>query len=128
MPISLEPHVSKGREDQPAIFFDRVRGNAGALITQASLSAVTYKVFDRARTEVASGTVTISSAVSDSLVTSDAAWTAAGGSSTGYNFKHTVPSTAFATPGRYIIEYKFVASGETFWLVFFHDCGGIITS
>jgi hypothetical protein len=129
MPISIEPHISRGREDQSATFFDRVRGNSGALITQASFTAITYKVFDRAGTEVATGTVTIGSSVFDTLQTSDAAWTAAGGSSTGYNFKHTIPASAFANPGRYRVEYKFdPTSGDDFFLVFDHECAGIRTS
>lgn len=98
----------------------RVVGNAGTAITQASLTAITAKVFDldstTPDTAVATPTVTISSAVFDTLQTDDR-WDA---DDTGYNFKFEVAASAFSTGGRrYRIEFLFdPTSGENFWVVF----------
>ena len=98
----------------------RVVGQAGSAVTQASLSSITCKVFDlqgaAPGTAVSEPTVTISSAVFDSLQT-DARWTE---DATGYNFAHQVASSVVADGGHaYRVEYKFTpASGQTFYVVF----------
>lgn len=102
-------------EDQPVTVMSRVRGLSGAYITQASLSAITCKVYNSTGTLVTSPTVTISSAVYDTLQTSDVRWTR---DTTGYNFLFTIPATAFPLPGYYRVEFKFTPSaGDPFHLV-----------
>ena len=76
---------------------------------QANLSTITYAVYDMAdpTTATASGSVTIASAIYDTLQTNPV-WTDA----TGYNFLHTIGPTAFPTGGHvYQAEYKITYSG-----------------
>lgn len=107
-------------EDSGAYLMARVIGNAGTMITQASLSALTYKVFDLNSdapfTPTQSGSLTVSAVVFDTLQT-DARWSA---DSTGYNFGHVIPA-AWLTDGGHVfkIEYRFTpVSGEVFHVVF----------
>lgn len=102
-------------EDAGAMLMARVTGNDGAAITQASLSTITYKVFDL-KTEVSTGSLTISSVVFDTLQT-DARWTV---DSTGYNFRWDAPASLFTTSGhQYRVEIRFTpASGAIFWAIF----------
>jgi hypothetical protein len=106
-------------EDGGATVLARVLGNSGAAITQASLTGISYKVFDLQSatpdTAIATGTVTVATSVFDTLQT-DAIWSA---DSTGYNFKHALAATCFPNGDRtYRVEYLFdPASGENFWLV-----------
>src|SRR6187402_145567 len=93
-------------EDGGATFMARVLGNAGTAITQATISSITCNVYDMTAPTVAviSPTVTVNSVVFDTLQT-DARWTA---DTTGYNFLHAMPATAFPTGKRnYKVEYKF---------------------
>lgn len=97
----------------------RIYGNAGTVITQASLGSITYKVNvldeDDVETEVATGTITISSAVYDTLQTSDPRWTK---DTTGWNFIFVVPAATFTSANaglRHRVDVRFVpASGEPF--------------
>jgi hypothetical protein len=111
--------IIRGRffEDGGATVLARVIGQAGSNITQASLSTITYAIYAaETGTSVATGTVTISSSVYDTLQTSDARWTH---DTTGYNFTHALTASNFASGDkRYRVEYKFTpVSGEVFWLV-----------
>ncbi len=114
MPTPIQGNIY---EDGGASVMARVIGNAGTAITQASLSSISYKVFDLATGETAlqSGVLTISAVVFDALQT-DARWTA---DSTGYNFLHACPASWFTDANhQYRIEYKFTpASGEVCWVV-----------
>ena len=107
-------------EDGAATCMARVLGNAGTAITQASLTAITYKIYDidsdTPTTVVSSGTVTISTDVFDTLQTG-ARWTI---DSTGYNYLTTFAASNFATPNhRYVIEVTFdPTSGDNFPCVF----------
>lgn len=107
-------------EDGGAQCMARVSGQDGAAITQASLSSITCKVFDISTSTpdgvVATPTVTISTSVFDTLQT-DARWTK---DSTGYNFRHSLAASVFATGDHvYRVEYKLApTSGEAFWLAF----------
>ena len=101
----------------------RMVGNAGAFVTQASLSSITYKLFDLSSatpdTTVASGTVTISGNVYDTVQTPalDPRWTR---DSIGYNFRYAAPGSWF-TPGDHVfrIEFTFTpTSGEVFYALF----------
>jgi hypothetical protein len=102
----------------------RIRGNAAALITQASLTTITYAVYDvtvRANPGLilAATPLTISAVVFDTLQTTDARWNNSGGDATGYNFAHAIGSTVFPSGDHvYRIEYYFTpASGAQFAFV-----------
>lgn len=125
------PPLTQGTiwEDSGVTNLARIVGNSAVNVTQASLSSISYKVFDlnTSTTEaVASGPLTISSVIFDTLQT-DARWTA---DSTGYNFRHEVAASVFATARhRYRIEYLFTpTTGQPFWAVFEIITGQIYTS
>lgn len=96
----------------------RVYGDAGTAITQASLSGITYAVYEETNANavvVASTALTVSSVVYDALQTSDPRWTV---DSTGYNFAHALSASAFPNAGRFRVEYVFTpASGSAFVFV-----------
>lgn len=120
MTCNGKPTVGYVTEDGGASFLARLVGHSGSNVTQASLSAITVKVFDMDSadpdTEVYSETLTISSVIFDTLQT-DSRWTV---DTTGYNFLHAMSATAFPTGGHnYRVEYKFTpASGQVFWALF----------
>lgn len=102
-------------EDTGNVFMARVKGIDGNYILQADLSSITYAVFNMttgSAVAVINDTVTISTAVFDTLQT-DGIWT---WDTTGYNFLHVMPATAFPTGGNvYAVEYTFTpASGPVF--------------
>ena len=117
-------------EDGGATCLARVLGNAGTAITQASLTSIGCKVFDlnstTPETAVSTPTVTIASAVFDTLQT-DARWTV---DSTGYNFLFVIAASVLTTGDhRYRVEFKFTpASGEVFWLVYELHAQAVSTS
>ena len=108
-------------EGYAATCMARILGNSGTAITQASLTSITYYVYDpqsaTPNTAIATGSVTISSAVSDTLVTNDARWRV---DTTGRNFIYTIAGSAFPDPRRHY-EAEFVfdpsAAGEENFLV-----------
>jgi hypothetical protein len=108
-------------EDEGLFLMARVLGNAGTAITQASLTAITYGVYDVATgtaTVTAGTALTISSVVFNTyqVTAVDPRWTL---DTTGYNFATSIPASAFPTGGAtYQVEILFdPASGENFWLV-----------
>lgn len=105
-------------EDAGVSLMARVYAADATILVQADLSSITCSVYDVSSpsSAVATPTVTISSVVFDTLQT-DARWTE---DSTGYNFRHDLAATVFATPGKiYRVEYKFTQTGgEIFFLVF----------
>lgn len=108
----------------------RIRGSDGNLITQASLLAIAYSVYDidAAASLVSSTALTISSVVYDSLQQTDQIWTkdALGRPGTdqehGYNFKAILPASSVpvASSGNRIqIDVAFTpTSGEQFRLTY----------
>lgn len=91
-------------EDAPVALMDRVRNLSHAYITQASLTSVTYKVYAcNTKDDViaangtigASGTLTVSTVVYDTLQTA-APWTK---DATGYNLRYDSPGTDRPTGG-----------------------------
>lgn len=105
-------------EDGGASLMARVVGNDAANITQASISSITCNVYDAQELgePILTPTVVVSTSVFESLQT-DARWTV---DSTGYNFRHDLPATAFPDGGKcYRVVYKFTpVSGEAFYKVF----------
>lgn len=81
----------------------------GVNATQSVLSAITWKAWDEQNTGTvhASGTLTVSSVVFDTLQT-DGRWSA---DATGYNFRHDITQATFTDPGRYLIEYAVTMTG-----------------
>lgn len=120
MTCNGKPTVGYVTEDGGAGFLARLVGNSAANVTQASLSSASVKVFDLDSddpdTAVYTATLTISSVIFDALQTDDR-WTV---DSTGYNFRHDMPASAFPTGSHnYRVEYKFTpTSGEVFWALF----------
>lgn len=123
--------ATSGFEDTAHTFMARIRGNAYSLITQATTSTITCAIYDRASatpgTAVATPTVTVSSAIFDTLQT-DGRWTvdtsSAPGSdgSAGYNFLFQVAGSAFSGPSRvYDVEFRITpTSGEVITQGFRH--------
>lgn len=104
-------------EDSSLCVMARIKGNLGGNLTQAYLSAITCRVYSATGTLVSSPTVTVASAVYDTLQTTDddPRWEE---DDDGYNFLHVIPASAFATPQIYRVEYKFTPnSGDPFYLV-----------
>ena len=98
----------------------RVVGESATYITQASLSTITYKVYDPSLigspAPISSGSLTISSVVFDALQT-DARWNL---DSIGYNFRWNMPAGTLPLSNRaYRIEIKCTTtSGWVFTLVY----------
>ena len=87
----------------------------GDRILQADLSAIVWSLFEldgELSVAIVDGaTLTIADVIFDTLQT-DSRWTK---DSTGYNFKHQIPSANLATGGHtFRAEYKFTAGGESF--------------
>lgn len=113
----------------------RIAGVAGNLLTQASVSSISYQVTNLTLGQVAgSGTLTVSQVVFNSLVQNDPRWTADSASQPGadglwgYNFLTTLPASIFpvssvvsppplvaAAPQTYQVDIVFTpTSGQPF--------------
>lgn len=107
-----EPFTSEIWEDSGPVLMARIFNHAGTLVTQASVSAIAYKVFDLSApaTATATGTLTVSSVIFDTLQ-AGVIWTS---DSVGYNFRWATPASLFPTGGRtYRVEIVLdMASGE----------------
>lgn len=104
-------------EDGGASFMARIVGNDAVAITQAAITAITCAVVNAVTlASVATPTIAVASTVFDSYQT-DARWTV---DTTGYNFRHDMPASSFATGDTtYEIDYLFdPVSGENFPVVF----------
>jgi len=90
----------------------RWRGSTGGNLKQANVTTIAYQVHDlhvsSTAGAVASSTgLTVSDVIFDTLQT-DERWTK---DTTGYNFRHTLGSTVFATGGHtYRVEYRLTES------------------
>ena len=96
-------------EDSVAVFLVRIAGVDGVNLTQASLTAVSYAVFDPDGQEILSGDLVIADVIFDTLQTGDPRWERCCPSDVeGFNFRHVMPATAFPTGGATNrVEYKF---------------------
>lgn len=120
----------------------RIRGNSHALVTQASVTSITYSVWDvqayldsngetDATAVVTTTSMTVSAVVFDALQQSDGLWTKDGPGrlgpdlAWGYNFKFVVPAVSFtvARSGhRHRVDVLVTpVSGEQFRLPFEFD-------
>ena len=108
-------------EDQPAFLMRRIRSAADVDITQATISTITYVVYDLADDSVVttSTSLTVASVVFDTLQVTDA-WTSQGGDATGYNFGAELPGTNWVTSGKLLrVEFTFTpTSGSAFKVAF----------
>lgn len=134
MPVKPKIHYGTAIEDSGAFLMDRVYGNAGTAITQASISSIAYGVYEhasKADAETATDgdlvagaatSLTVSSVVFDTLQTS-APWDSAADAS-GYNFKYDSPAADRPTGGKwYRHEIVFTsASGAKFAIVWVIEC------
>lgn len=117
-------------EDSGFSIMDRVKGQTGSYITQASISAITatfYNIDDEDNPSAIGSPVslTVASVVFDTLQT-DSRWTR---DATGYNFRYDVPATFTATPCKMRIEVKYdPASGENFHVVWEGTVGALHAS
>ncbi len=97
----------------------RVIGNNGQAIVRADIQSIACKVISvtGGGTTAATPAIVVASVVFNSLQTGDPRWT---GDTTGYNFLHVIPASAFATPqADYKIQYVFTpATGEPFAIGF----------
>ncbi len=100
---------------QPTILMAPVRDLTGAYITVAGLSTITYTVYDLSSdtpgTPISgpTGITPISSVVLDVPQVDPVRWKL---DETGYNFIHTLPSTAFPTADHhYAVSYLFTPTG-----------------
>lgn len=94
-PITAEAKVIQGTN--PTLLA-RVRNPAGSLVTQAAVSAITFKTYDTAAPTVVvtSGSLDESVVIHDTLQT-DARWTA---DTTGYNFEWIMPTANAPNTGK----------------------------
>lgn len=107
-------------EDNPAFLMKRAFNTAGADITIASISTITYTIHDTADgTEVVAQTsLTVADVVFDTLQITDA-WLNAGGEADGYNVGAELPGSGWATPGQILQIQATVTpvSGSVFPLI-----------
>ena len=128
--MSVKTNKVTAFEDSGVSLMDRIQGNGGTNITQASLTGIAFSVYSftdaanaddaSAGTLVTSGTLTISAVVFDTLQTA-APWDSTV-DSTGYNFRYDALAAQRATGGlwhRYEIVFT-PATGQPFvvvWIV-----------
>ena len=106
-----EPSIAKAAifEDHGGTFLARVKSQSDTeYITQAKISSITCYVYKKGTSgdAIAEIPLTVSSVVSDSLVTDDHRWTA---DTTGYNFIYHVPGCVFSAGAiTYRVEFVFI--------------------
>lgn len=115
-------------EDGGVALMGRVVGNNAALINQATIDEITYKVYEKgdAVNIAVNSPLTVSNVVFDSLQT-DARWTK---DATGYNFRHDLVPAELPEGGKvYIVEFKFVPEvGSQFYGIYSVDTLSLIQS
>jgi hypothetical protein len=113
-------------EDGGVTLMDRVYGNAGTALTQATTTSIVLAVYqcnteDDAENAVGTvlsgvgGSLTVSAVVYDSLQTA-APWTK---DTTGYNFRYNAAATHLPVGGKWY-RFEFLVtptSGAAFWVV-----------
>ena len=106
-------------EGQPFIPIARVTNTAGAYITQAAVSSISYAVANAATlVSTGTGSLVVADVVFDTLQTG-ANWNVDG---TGYNFLATIPATCFPDGNViYRVEVSFVPTSGTA-IVLAYDC------
>jgi hypothetical protein len=106
-------------EDSGKRLMNRITDDSGTDLEQADVSSIAYTVYDAAdlSSSTASGSLTVSTVIYDTLQT-DSAWDT---DSTGYNFGWSAPSSIFSKGGILNkVEIAFTpASGEAFKLIWF---------
>jgi hypothetical protein len=92
----------------------RVLGQDAALLTQASITSITWHVVNAVGTQTGSGTLTVADVIYDSAQTGNG-WP----HNDGYNFRYVVPGASFPAAGCYQVEFHYTpATGEGFADVF----------
>ena len=127
MPV---PDIIKGVaiEDGGATLLARIVGNSAVNITIASITGITYQVFQKGTTvDIAENSpLTPSNVIFDALQT-DAVWTI---DSTGYNFSYAAVALEFPTGNEvFSFEFKFDPTvGEDFYVLYEINTLGLIGS
>lgn len=134
MPARPKINFGTAFEDTGCSLMDRVYGNAGAAITQATIANIAYKVYEHTTKELAilaaSGTLvagtasslTVATVVFDTLQTA-APWDTTA-DALGYNFRYDSPAVDRPTGGKwYRHEIVFTpTSGVPFAVVWIVEC------
>ena len=111
------PIVGRGEvyEDSAAVILARISDAAGATISQATVSAVNYEVWQKNGTAavITTTALTVNTVCYTALQTNATMWTV---DDTGYNFKHTLGTNILTTANtQYVIQYNFtMVSGDVF--------------
>lgn len=116
--MSAIPIYGEAFADSGATILARAYGTSGSYITQAAISSITCAVTDittGTAVSVITPSIVVSSVVFDTLQTGGM-WTK---DSTGYNFRHALPATAFPDSGHvYQVVYTVTpSSGAVFFIV-----------
>ncbi len=134
MPSIPRLHYGTAFEDTGCSLMDRVYGNAGTAITQATISIIAYKVYEHSSKEDAiaavdgtlvagtASSLTVASVVFDTLQTG-APWDTTA-DALGYNFRYDSPAVDRPTGGKwYRHEIVFTpTSGAAFAVVWIIEC------
>jgi len=108
----LMAYSTRFRRGQGWTALFRARLPSGSYITPDTISTVNCKVQYQDGTETYDTNLTVANVVKSDLVTDDARWTK---DSTGYNFLHEVPASAFDAAGYVCVEFMFTpVAGQTF--------------
>ncbi len=96
-------------EDCGSLVLARIVGWTGALVTQATLDTITYKVFDLDNNRQQTGSDTLNkAAVIFDTAQEDGSWPY----DDGYNFRFLLPASCFPTGGhKYRVEFIFTPVG-----------------
>ncbi len=132
----MGPKINYGTafEDTGCSLMDRVLGNAGAAITQATITSIAYKVYEHDTKDAAvaatggtlvagtASSLTVASVVFDTLQTA-APWDSTA-DALGYNFRYDSPAVDRPTGGKwYRHEIVFTpTSGAVFAIVWIVEC------
>lgn len=104
-----------GTKNNPLFAMGRVKGASGALLVQADVSSIAYRVIDSEDADATptTGSLTVSSVIFNTAQTTstDSRWPASAPSG-GYNFGGKIPGTAFADGGKtYFVHVDATLSG-----------------
>lgn len=127
MPV---PDIIKGVaiEDGGATLLARIVGNSAVNITQASITSITYDVFQKgATTDLQQNSPLNKTAVVFDTLQTDAVWTV---DSTGYNFSYAADVLEFPEGNEiFVFQFKFTPTvGQPFYVLFEINTIGLIVA
>ncbi|MGD9644437.1 MAG: hypothetical protein AB7U73_01920 [Pirellulales bacterium] len=103
------------------VFLGRIKGDAGEYLTQVDVASISCQVFNAATgVQVANPSIAVGDVIFDTLQTGGP-WTK---DAVGYNFRHTMPTSVFATAGLvYRVEYLLTQASGVLIPAFFQVTG-----